>query len=176
MKKEVKALNLPTVRQAEGNGLFVEELTDNQAMRLLKEAVKARKRAQYPNVPDYAIVTPKYEDKTANGLTRCIIDFINSQDGCRCYRTPNEGVMRIDGNGKAFRATSSMQNGFSDVVACVWGRFVALEIKTPNDRQNEVQKEFQRQIENARGYYVIVRDFKGFLEWFNLKMSRRNEG
>lgn len=176
MRKEIKALNLPTVRQAEGNGLFMEELTDNQAMRLLKEAVKARKKAQYPAVPDYAIVTPKYQDRTANGLTQCIIDFINSQDNCHAERISNEGVMRKDGNGRAFRATSSMQNGTADISATMWGRSVKIEVKIGNDRQSEAQREYQRQIENARGYYVTARDFKGFLEWFNLKMSRRNEG
>ena len=160
----------------EKGGMFTNELTDNQAIKLLKEAVKARKQAQFPTVPPYAITTPNYEDRTANGLTRCIIDFLNSQDGCRCFRISNEGVMRTNENGKSFRVQSSMQNGISDLVSSVWGRFVSIEIKIGNDRQSEAQKEYQSQIENARGYYVIVRDFKGFLNWFNLKMSKEKGG
>lgn len=174
MTKEAKTLKPSPVRQAKENGLFTNELTDNQAIRLLKDAVKARKKAQYPNLPEHAIVTPNYEDKTANGLTRCIMDFLNSQDGCSSFRISNEGVMRIDKNGKAFRIKSSTQNGFSDTVNCVWGRFVSVEIKAGNDRQSEEQKAFQLQIENARGYYFIAKDFTSFLDWFNLKMNRKH--
>ena len=158
----------------EKGGLFDGELTDTQAIKLLKDALKARKQAQYPNVPEYAITIPKYEDRTANGLTRCIIDFLNSQNGCCCFRISNEGIMRIDKNGKAFRATSSMQNGISDLISCVWGRFVSIEVKVNKDVQSEAQKDYQRQIENARGYYVIAKDFKGFLDWFNLKKGGQN--
>ena len=155
-------------------GLFDGELTDTQAIKLLKDAVKSRKQAQYPHVPDYALTIPKYEDRTANGLTRCITDFLNSQNGCCCFRISNEGIMRIDKNGKAFRATSSMQNGISDLISCVWGRFVSIEVKVNKDVQSQAQIDYQRQIENARGYYVIAKDFKGFLDWFNLKKGGQN--
>ena len=155
-------------------GVFDGELTDTQAIKLLKDALKARKQAQYPNVPEYAITIPKYEDRTANGLTRCIIDFLNSQNGCCCFRISNEGIMRIDKNGKAFRATSSMQNGISDLISCVWGRFVSIEVKVNKDVQSQAQIDYQRQIENACGYYVIAKDFKGFLDWFNLKKGGEN--
>ena len=158
----------------ETGGLFTNELTDTQAIRLLKEAVKARKQAERPNLPEYAITTPKYEDRTANGLSRCIIDFLNSQEGCCCFRISNEGILRIDKNGKAFRATSSMQNGISDLISCVWGRFVSIEVKVNKDVQSDAQKEYQRQTENARGYYVIAKDFASFLNWFNFKMDRKH--
>ena len=155
-------------------GLFDGVLTDTQAIRLLKDAVKARKQAQYPNVPDYALTIPKYEDRTANGLSRCIIDFINSQDGCHAERISNEGVFRKDGNGRAFRATSSMQNGTADISATIHGRSVKIEVKIGNDILSQAQIDYQRQIENARGYYVIAKDFKGFLDWFNLKKGGQN--
>ena len=156
-------------------GLFDGELTDTQAIRLLKDAVKARKQAQYPNVPDYALTIPKYEDRTANGLSRCIIDFLNSQNGCHAERISNEGVMRKDGNGRAFRATSSMQNGTADISATIYGRSVKIEIKINKDVQSKAQKDYQCQIENARGYYVIAKDFASFLDWFNLKINRKHE-
>lgn len=164
------------VRQSKDTEMFTNELiTDTQAIKLLKDAVKQRKQAERPNLPEYAITTPKYEDRTANGLSRCIIDFINSQDFCHAERISNEGVMRKDKNGKAFRATSSMQNGTADVSATMWGRSVKIEIKIGTDRQSEEQKEYERKIKNARGYYVIAKDFKSFLDWFNLKMDRKHE-
>lgn len=156
-------------------GLFDGELTDTQAIKLLKDAVKARKQAQYPNVPEYAITIPKYEIRTANGLSRCIIDFINSQDGCHAERISNEGIFRKDANGRAFRATSSMQNGTADISATIHGRSVKIEVKIGTDRQSEEQKDYQKRIENALGYYVIAKDFKSFLDWFNFKMDRTHE-
>ena len=156
-------------------GLFDGELTDTQAIRLLKDAVKASKQAKYPNIPDYAVTVPQYEDASANGLSKCIIDFLNSQDHCYCGRISNEGVMRKDKNGTAFRATSSMQNGTADISATIYGRSVKIEIKINKDVQSKAQKDYQCQIENARGYYVIAKDFASFLDWFNLKINRKHE-
>ena len=157
------------------NGLSADKITDKQAIRLLKDAVKASKQAKYPNIPDYAVTVSQYEDATANGLSKCIIDFLNSQDHCYCGRISNEGVMRTNQYGKSFRVKSSMQNGISDLIGVVWGRFVSIEIKIGNDRQSLDQKEYQRQIENAKGYYVIAKDFQGFYDWFTSKFKRANE-
>lgn len=156
-----------TVRQSKDNGL----LTDTKAMRLLNDAVKARKQAERPNVPDYALTIPKYDDSTTNGLTKCIIDFLNSQDHCQAERISNEGVMRKNKFGKPFMATSSMQNGTADISATIWGRSVKIEVKIGNDKQSQDQKNYQKSIENAKGYYLIVKDFDSFLTWFLGKME-----
>lgn len=50
--------------------------TRKQALDRLKGLAWERKREQYPNIPDYALTVYKYSDTTANGLTRCIIDYI----------------------------------------------------------------------------------------------------
>lgn len=38
-------------------------------------------RANYPNLPEAAICSKNYSDKDANGLTRCIVDFITLTGG-----------------------------------------------------------------------------------------------
>ena len=172
MRTDTK-ISLP-LRKSKDTELFTNELTDTQAIKLLKDAVKSRKQAQYPNVPEYAITIPKYESRTANGLTRCIIDYLNNQDGCHAERISNEGIFRKDKNGAAFLATSSMQNGTADISATIHGRSVKIEVKIGNDKQSQNQIEYQNQIENAKGYYVIAKDFKGFLDWFNLKKGGQN--
>ena len=156
---------------AVGN-LLIEDLTDKQAIKLLKDAVKARKQAQYPNIPQDYIPCHNYEGNTANGLTRCVLDYINSQEQCQAERISNEGVMRKDENGKSFRATSSMTNGTADIHATIVGRSVKIEIKIGRDVQSEAQKQYQQDIENAKGYYVIVRNFEQFLTWFLPKMEQ----
>jgi hypothetical protein len=147
----------------------------NQALQTLINLRMAKDKRDYPNLPDKARVTPKFDDTTSNGLANCIIQFLNMQDGCYCGRISNEGVMRTDKYGKAFRATSSMQNGISDLDCVVLGRSVKIEIKIGNDRQSDKQRIYQKQIEDARGYYYIAKDFETFYYWFTSKFKKANE-
>ena len=39
-------------------------------------AVQEYYKNKFPNVPLFAIPVPKFSDKTANGLTKCIIEFL----------------------------------------------------------------------------------------------------
>lgn len=63
----------------------------------------------------------------------------------------------------AFRALDSERvvkvglPGVSDVVACVRGRFVGVEIKCDRDQQRPEQKNFQAAIEAQGGLYVLAR-------------------
>jgi hypothetical protein len=43
---------------------------------ILKQLKQESMLKSYPNVPKYAISAPKYEDKTANGLTKCVKEFL----------------------------------------------------------------------------------------------------
>jgi hypothetical protein len=43
----------------------------------LKTAELAYLITKYPSVPIPMIPLTKYEDKTANGLTKCIVEFLN---------------------------------------------------------------------------------------------------
>lgn len=160
--------------------------TVNQALHTLINMRKEKNKRDYPNLPDKARVMPKYEDKTANGLTKCIIEFLNMTDGCHAERVSSEGrviddrqtVVNVIGQtvtkGSIKRIKSSGQVGTADISATVLGRSVKIEVKI-KDRQSEAQKEYQKQIENARGYYVIAKDFQSFFDWFNSKYPKANE-
>ena len=56
--------------------------------------------------------------------------------------------------------------GTADISATIRGRSVKIEIKWKNDRQSDVQKEYQASIERAGGVYIIVRTFDDFVEWY----------
>lgn len=47
--------------------------------------------------------------------------------------------------------------GFSDIVACIGGRFVAIECKAPKGKQSEAQAAFQAEVERAGGSYWLVK-------------------
>ncbi len=140
---------------------------------LLKQLKQTEQRKLYPNVPEYAMKPVKYEDKTANGLTRCVVDFLNLS-GNMAERTGNEGRVIDNRNtytdtvgftktiGTVKRIPSSGTKGTSDIKATIGGRMVAIEVKIGNDRQSETQKQYQERIEKAGGIYWIVKSFEDF--------------
>lgn len=158
----------------------------NQALQTLINLRMEQDKAKFPNVPDYGRVKPNFEDKTANGLTKCIIEFLNMTDGCHAERISSEGrviddrqtVVNVIGQtvtkGSIKRIKSSGQVGTADISATVLGRSVKIEVKI-KDRQSDAQKEYQRQIENAKGYYLIAKNFEDFYYWFTSKYPKANE-
>lgn len=146
---------------------------------VLKELALSENKQRYPNLPAHARYTPKYSDKTANQLTRCIIDFINLNKG-QAERISNTG-RQID-NRETYsdtlgttRTIGSMEwikgtgrNGTADISATIKGRSVKVEVKIGKDRQSDQQKKYQQEIERAGGIYFIAKDFESFYEWYNL--------
>jgi hypothetical protein len=126
--------------------------------------------------PDYVVRT-KYNDTTANGLTKCVIDYINFSGG-QAERISNTGryidesriVTDVLGNrkkigtGKYIKGTGT--NGTADISATFKGKSIKIEIKM-KDKQSEVQKEYQQAIERAGGIYFICHTFDEFLDKFN---------
>jgi len=127
-------------------------------------------------MPEYARTTPSYSDKTANGLTKCIIDFIRITGGqaerINCtgrYIDKSQtfidvlGRTRTIGTGQWLPSTG--QKGTADISAVIRGRAVKIEIKVGKDRQSADQKKYQQAIEQAGGIYLIVRSFEEFYFW-----------
>ena len=147
------------------------------ALETLKQLKLKELKEQYPSLPEYAIPKPKYSDTTANGLTACIIDFLNLS-GHFAERHANEGrvidtrktytdvIGRSKTIGSIKRINSSQKNGTSDVKATINGKAVAIEIKIGKDRQSEAQKKYQEQYERAGGTYYIAKDFESFYGWY----------
>jgi hypothetical protein len=144
------------------------------AIQELKELALAENRAKYPNLPDYARTIHKYSDRTANGLTRCIIDWLrlNGHQAERISVTGRYidkskvvsdcvGNKRVLGSGQWIKPT--MQVGTADISAIIRGRSVKIEVKIGTDRQSEAQKEYQKQVETAGGVYMVAKSFDDFI-------------
>jgi F0F1-type ATP synthase alpha subunit len=128
-------------------------------------------------MPANYVVRTKYNDSTANGLTKCVIDYINLSGG-QAERISNTGryidesriVTDVLGNrkkigsGKYIKGTGT--NGTADISATFKGKSIKIEIKM-KDKQSEVQKEYQQSIERAGGIYFICHNFDEFLDKFN---------
>lgn len=156
----------------EANGL---KILSALAFRKLKD--------KHPTVPEFAIPKTKYTDKSANGLTQCIIHFIELMGG-QAERINNTGRQidnrktvkdvlgstRTIGSVKWIKGTGT--NGTSDISATIYGKSVKVEVKIGADRQSDQQKEYQQTIERAGGIYFVAKNFKSFYEWYNLTFEK----
>ncbi len=112
------------------------------------------------------IPMPSREDSTANGLTRCIIDFIKLRGG-QAERVSIMGRPIKQANGNYMFGKSHMTKGTADISATIRGRSVKIEVKIGADRQSDAQRKYQADIERAGGLYYIAKDFERFVEWYN---------
>ncbi|MDQ3022683.1 MAG: hypothetical protein M3R36_19280, partial [Bacteroidota bacterium] len=112
---------------------------------ILKELYLNKSKLRYPSIPNYARCTPNYSHKTANGLTKCIIDFINLNNG-QAERINNTGrqidnrqtVQDVLGSTRTIGSTKWIKgtgtNGTADISATIKGRSVKVEVKIGTDK------------------------------------------
>lgn len=130
--------------------------------------------AKYPSMKPEYVPKTKYTDKTANGLTKCIADWLNL-NGYRADRVSSAGRY-IDGKktvtdilgkqrtiGSGTWVKSGTRKGYSDINATIKGRSVMIEVKIGKDRMSEAQKEFAEAERKAGGEYWVVKDFGEFM-------------
>ena len=142
-------------------------------LQTLKQLKQEEQRKLYPNVPEHGMKPVKYEDKTANGLTKCILDFLNLSghfaerintmgriiDG-RKQVTDIIGRTKTIGTAKYIPTTGT--KGSSDISATINGKSVKIEVKIGSDRQSKYQIEYQERTERSGGIYLIAKDFESF--------------
>jgi hypothetical protein len=138
---------------------------------------------KYPSMPPAYIPLTKFSDKTANGLTRCVIAWINLHGG-QAERINTTGRMidktkvvsdalgqkRMIGSVEWQKGTGT--KGSADISSTIRmninGRMIGVsvkwEVKIGKDRMSEHQKKYQLEIEGADGYYFVVKSFDDFME------------
>jgi hypothetical protein len=156
----------------------------SDAVKELERIAFEKLKEKYPSFP--FPIKAKYTDQTSNGLTKCVIDYIEFRgfqaerinstgrqlDG-RKSSTDILGSVRTIGSVKWIKGSGTV--GTSDISATIQGRSVIIEVKClqTNDRyQSKGQIDYQKQIEAAGGFYLIVRTFQDFYDWFNRKKAR----
>lgn len=112
----------------------------------------------------YTMRVNPYSDKTANGLTRCIEDFIKHLGGY-CNRINTTGMPRKI-NGEMRWTKSNSNKGAFDLRFIYAGRSADVEIKIGRDRMSEAQERERQKIIAAGGLAIIAKDFPSFLYWF----------
>src|SRR5690606_17493843 len=127
------------------------------------------KRKACPSVPEYAIPRMRFSDRTANGLTRCVLAWLRLH-GHKAWRQGSEGRYRpgqtitdVLGRQRTMKGQwlPGQNKGAADVACIINGRFCAVEVKM-KDKQSEAQRRYQEEVEASGGIYVIVRTFEDF--------------
>jgi hypothetical protein len=125
-------------------------------------------------------------DKTANGLTRCIIDFL-TWSGHQAERINTMG-RRVDNKkevkdvlgrvrivGSAEWQKGSGTKGSADISSTIsvmingqkYGLSVKWEVKIKKDVQSVHQKIYENKIKETGGHYFIVHDMEEFLNIYD---------
>ena len=69
-------------------------------------------------------------------------------------------------------ASASMKVGIPDIICCIKGHFVGIEVKQANGRQSAEQKVCEKNIRAAGGEYWLVFSIEDFVDKFN-EFARR---
>jgi hypothetical protein len=134
-----------------------------------------------PSFPERYLPDYKNTDNSTNGLTRCVVDFlnysghfaerINSMGRFISGVKIDEGHAKYQTNGKYIKGTGT--NGTSDISAKIklpnhkFAIPVSIEIKFGKDRQSSDQKKYEQNMNNVGAVYIIVRNFDDFISWYN---------
>lgn len=147
-----------------------------------KDKIKALEleslRGKYPSMDVRFIPVTDWKDTSANGLTKCIIFWINAMGG-QAERISNQGQYRegkkIDVGTGEIAYTKQLPGkwtpgqgtkGTADISATIRGRSVKIEVKYGRDVQSDAQKQYQEMIEKAGGVYYIAKSFDDFVIWY----------
>ncbi len=149
-----------------------------QTKQRITETMRRAHAAKYPLVPEKYFPQFKFSENSANDLTKTVIAFLKSE-GHQAERISSMGRYVEDkkqftdvigqriivGSGKWIKGNTTA--GTADISATIYGKSIKIEIKHGKDRQSEVQKVYQANIEQAGGRYIIVRDLDTFLTQYD---------
>jgi hypothetical protein len=123
-------------------------------------------RTTYPAVPEHCLPKQKYTDKTANGLTRMVLDFVRFSGGYAERINVMGRVIKTKANREIY-IPSSGSKGSADISAILpGGKSARIEIKIGKDKQSDKQRQYADKVNAAGGIYVVIRSFQDFYSWY----------
>lgn len=95
---------------------------------------------------------------TEEEILTAILDYLQAaySDGKWATVEPRGGFIR----GRPTRKTYKAGVGVPDIVGCLYGRWVGIEVKTKNGLIRESQALFRYDIKHAWGYYEVCRSIE----------------
>jgi len=120
-----------------------------------------------------------YNDTTANGLTNCIIDWINYSGG-HAVRINTQGQVRkerVEYFGGQHRdlvrfTPSTTAKGTFDITATIQGRSVKIEVKIGRDKLSPAQERQMEKEQAAGALCFVARDMESFVSWYQTQFEK----
>ena len=85
----------------------------------------------------------------------------------------NKIIKYLNGIGAyTVKTISTNRSGTPDVICCLEGKFIALEVKTQKGRVSELQKHHIEQINNSGGLAAVVRSVEEVKEIISLLLDK----
>ncbi len=137
-------------------------ITTPTALQRLAALDLEAKQHKHSGVPAAYVPKTKFEDRTANGLTRCVTRWIELHGGY-APRIQSQGQYN-EQLGRWTKGTT--RKGTADVHAVYHSQHLSIEIKIGRDRQSIDQKNTAQMVERAGGCYYIAKTFEAFAAWF----------
>jgi Holliday junction resolvase len=103
-----------------------------------------------------------------NSLTAAVIKYLELE-GHYASRVQSQGQYSAK-RGRWIKST--VKRGIGDIIACINGHFVMIEIKTGKDRQSEWQKQTERQVIKAGGKYWIIKEIRQFVDQYQILLKK----
>lgn len=130
----------------------------------VKQLEEDYKRFYYASrvIPDNLQTDFKFRDDTANGLTKCICNWL-SMCGYFGGRVNTTGTYNKK-LGKYIKSGATL--GMADITAIKNGKHVSIEVKTGRDKPRKEQLKRKEEIERAGGFYIFVNSFDNFINQF----------
>ena len=97
-----------------------------------------------------------------NTLTAAVIKYLEFE-GHYVTRVQSQGQYSAK-RGRWIKST--VKRGIGDIIACIDGRLVMIEIKTGKDRQSEWQKQTEKEVKASGGCYWIVKEFDDLIKHY----------
>ena len=119
-----------------------------------------------------------YRDDSTNALTRCVVDFLRLS-GWQAERVNSTGRYIDDSKivtdvtgirrriGRDRWIYSPGQKDPAEISTTIKEHPIKIEVKTGQDTQSENQKQYQKEIEQSGGIYLLISDFESFLHAYN---------
>lgn len=160
--------------------LSIRERDIKPALNLLRDLDNEEKRKKYETVPPEYIPKTKFEDKTSNGLTACILRWmhLNGHYATRVTTTgrklPNTTVTDVIGRARVMQGTwipGTTRIGTADIHAVIAGMHCSIEVKIGRDVMSEAQHQTKEDIEQSGGLYFVAKDFESFMNFYNSRLK-----
>ena len=163
-------------------------MTWKEQLRTLKlNDLKRKYPAAYEASGGEDYILKPMSDKTANGLTKCIIDWItlkggyanriNTQGQARVNKIPRYNILtgKTEYRDSVTWTPSTTRIGTPDIDAIIKGKAVKIEVKIGKDKLSEAQKKHLEDIARAGGMYFVARDMESFVNWYEQNFENEHE-